>query len=556
MPNSISADRNLLFGILALQVDLITRDALITALHAWALEKVKPLGQILVEQGALAPDSRALLDALVQKKVQLHDNDVQKGLVSLCQSHPLPEALKRIPDPELHASVAFLTAPPADVSDSNQTQAFTAEMPESPGLRYHILRKLAQGGLGEVFIAHDRELNREVALKELQDRHADHPESRIRFLLEAEITGGLEHPGVVPVYGLGQYTDGRPFYAMRLIRGHTLLGAIKRFHGAERPGRNPNERAREFRHLLGRFLDVCNAIDYAHSRGVLHRDLKPDNIMLGPYGETLVVDWGLAKLLDRPETPLDSREGPLQPSAASNVTPTRLGSRLGTPPYMSPEQAAGRLNDLGPASDIYSLGATLYCLLVGHPPFQEQNLEIVLRKVQRGEFSRPREINRLIPPTLEAICLKAMALNPLERYATPRALSDDIEQWLADVAVSAYRDIIFTIAIDGTITSLNPAFEMVIGWPRAEWLGRSYWDLLHPQDFPVAEELFQRISTGQSLPIIQLRIRTKSGDYILLECMAIVQSEGGMAVGVMGIGRVVPEKEQPRLPIGRDHRLR
>src|SRR5262249_54741200 len=155
----------------------------------------------------------------------------------------------------------------------------------------------AKGGLGQVSVALDEELHREVALKEIQERHADHPESRARFLMEAEVTGGLEHPGIVPVYGLGQYRDGRPFYAMRFIRGDNLKDAIERLHKADGSTQDAGERSLEFRKLLGRFMDVCQAISYAHSRGVLHRDLKPGNVMLGQYGETLVVDWGLAKPL-------------------------------------------------------------------------------------------------------------------------------------------------------------------------------------------------------------------------------------------------------------------
>src|SRR5262249_30720474 len=145
----------------------------------------------------------------------------------------------------------------------------------------------------------DEELNRDVALKEIQPRHADDPQSRSKFLLEAEITGGLEHPNIVPVYGLGQYDDGRPYYAMRFIQGDSLGEAIDRFHRAEGRRRARGERALELRELLGRFIDVCNAMEFAHARGVLHRDLKPGNVMLGRYGETLVVDWGLAKPLGR-----------------------------------------------------------------------------------------------------------------------------------------------------------------------------------------------------------------------------------------------------------------
>jgi eukaryotic-like serine/threonine-protein kinase len=276
-----------------------------------------------------------------------------------------------------------------------------------------------------------------VALKQIQDRHCDHPESRARFLLEAEITGGLEHPGIVPVYGLGHHDDGRPFYAMRFIKGDSLREAIERFHGPKATGRGPGERTLELQKLLRRFLDVCNAIAYAHSRGVLHRDIKPGNIMVGQYGETLVVDWGMAKVVGTSES---SGEATLRPPSASGSSETLPGSAIGTPAFMSPEQAAGRIDRLGPASDVYSLGATLYCLLTGQAPFEGSEVEEVLRRVQQDEFRPPRQVKPDVPRALEAICLKAISLRPEDRYPAPRALADDIERWLADETVTAYRE--------------------------------------------------------------------------------------------------------------------
>ena len=203
--------------------------------------------------------------------------------------------------------------------------------------------------------------------------------------------------------------------------------------------KDPGRRSLELRKLLRRFTDVCNAIEYAHSRGVLHRDIKPGNIIVGKHGETLVVDWGLAKPLGRVEPGSESGERTLVPSSASGSAETLPGSALGTPAYMSPEQAEGDLEHLGPRSDVYSLGATLYCLLTGKPPF-EGDVADVIRGVQKGGFPPPRAVDPSIDRALEAVCLKAMALKPADRYASPKALAEDVERWMADEPVTAWRE--------------------------------------------------------------------------------------------------------------------
>jgi len=305
--------------------------------------------------------------------------------------------------------------------------------------RFRVLRHHADGGVGRVSVALDLELHRQVALKELKDQFADDPQFRQRFLLEVEVTGRLEHPGVIPVYSLGRDERGRPFYAMRFIEGEDLEEAITSFHAADlRPARDRGQRALALRQLLRRFVDVCNVVAYAHSRGVLHRDLKPRNILLGPYGETLVVDWGMAKRVDGLATTPEATGDAGGPGGEESWKETQQGMILGTIPYMSPEQAEG--GTLGTPSDVYGLGATLYHIVTGRPPIAKGDRYTMLTRARSGEFSPARQVNQRVPAALEAICQKAMSRAPGDRYASPRALADEIEHWLADEPISAWKE--------------------------------------------------------------------------------------------------------------------
>ncbi len=367
------------------------------------------------------------------------------------------------------------------------------EVNQTRGGRYTILKSHARGGFGQVYVAQDEELGRQVALKEIQRRHAKSQVVQERFVREAKITGKLEHPGIVPVYSVGTKPDGTPFYAMRFVQGESLKAAIDEFHsrgdvalgdrvvagsspaiapdsipasdqialapspsddqaeGADAQVRpEPNSeldghngtrrqsfRSRPFRQLLSRFVYVCNVMEYAHSRGVLHRDLKPGNIMLGKHGETLVVDWGLAKEVGQPEP-----RGPsgTEGTSLTNMSFTTHGALIGTVCYMSPEQAAGKLGELTEASDIYSLGATLYHLLVGQAPLAKEPRDRLLTRIQRGDVPRAKSMQPAVPGPLDAICANAMSHDPADRYESAAALADDLEHWLADEAVVAYAE--------------------------------------------------------------------------------------------------------------------
>ncbi len=338
---------------------------------------------------------------------------------------------------------ATITTPPSGHEGGNttakrrQAAASSDAASSKTNSRYSIVKSHAKGGLGEVFIAEDRDLHRRVAVKEIQAFAADDPESRARFLLEAEITGRLEHPGIVPVYSLGASAEGRPYYAMRFIQGSSLKEAIEAHHA--KTNLSASEKTVEFRQLLTRFVAVCQAVAFAHDRGILHRDLKPANIMLGKFGETLVVDWGLAKVLGK-NSQSANEVSALIPKGKDDSSETRHGAIVGTPAYMSPEQARGEVDGLGPAADIYSLGATLFSIVTGERPVQGASTAELLRNVRDGKTELTTLLHKGASVPLLAICRKAMAREPIDRFPTALSLAADVERWLADEPVSAYRE--------------------------------------------------------------------------------------------------------------------
>ena len=446
--NGGDAGWNLLLGLTAVQLNLVSKSQFVAAAAAWAGDRERPLGQRLVEQGALSPDSLALLRPLVEQYVRENGPAAEDAMASLAAGNSsvdfaLDEAAA------LDADVAATRDRMAATRPASGENGAGGGGPGGPGEaetvvpsaaaggagRFSVVRFHARGGLGEVFVAEDRELNRHVALKEIQPRYAGQEESRSRFRLEAEVTGRLEHPNIVPVYGLGQYADGRPYYAMRLVEGESLADRAAAFHETRpRPGRR-DFRSLEFRGLLGRFVDVCQAVEYAHSRGILHRDLKPGNVMLGRHGETLVVDWGLAKAVGRDAAPQPDAEETLRPSSGESGSHTTPGQAIGTPAYMSPEAARGDVEATGKPSDVYSLGATLAHLLTGSPAV---GLGPGIReRVLAGDLTAPRAANPSVPRALEAIALKAMSAEPSARYASAAAVAEDVERWLADEPVAA-----------------------------------------------------------------------------------------------------------------------
>lgn len=311
--------------------------------------------------------------------------------------------------------------------------------------QFRLIRKLGQGGLGTVWLAADSSLNRYVALKEITGDFDARSAAVARFRREAEITGRLDHPSIVPIHILGENElDGRIFYVMRFLGNQTLADAIREYHEHRELGQ---ENPLDFHRLLMAFVSICQAIAYAHSNKVIHRDLKPQNIGLDNFGQVIVLDWGLAKVLgmDDPQTYL--REATPLPDQ-DNVEATLAGQVMGTPMYMAPEQAAGRLDEIDERTDVYGLGAILFSILTGYAPHELSHESLaagsqasdLLDVIVDRPTTRPRKINPQIPGALEAICLKAMAKDRCLRYASAEALSEDLQRWLADEPISAIEE--------------------------------------------------------------------------------------------------------------------
>ncbi|WP_165232607.1 protein kinase domain-containing protein [Aquisphaera insulae] len=502
------ADRELLVEALAVHLGLVARGDMDRAVASREATGPAPgLAAVLLEMGLVGTDRLAALESLAAAFLDRHGGRVRPCLDDLSSFSRLrrelgldrrlaaieglhPTSMPTPPRPEdrngdgiAGEAAGFVPGFPRlepeedddedDGAGRDDPAIDEADFALDPGAdgatggRFQVLHPHARGGIGVVSVAFDAELRREVALKQIKPESADDPSSRARFLLEAEVTGRLEHPGIVPVYALGFDEQGRPYYAMRFVRGITLEEAIATYHrrGPKgEPSAADREDMLELRSLLGRFVSVCHTVGYAHSRKVLHRDIKPANILLGPYNETLLVDWGLAKVLGPPSSefppllpsapPGDRPEGPppgsrrresrrwRPPLGSSSSTDTVAGMAFGTPAFMSPEQAEGRLDQLGPASDVYSLGAVLYAVLCGRPPFESAWCEVtsLLAKVKLGEFPAPRVARPGVPRPLEAVCLKAMARRPDDRYRDAESLAADIERWLGDEPVVAFRE--------------------------------------------------------------------------------------------------------------------
>jgi PAS domain S-box-containing protein len=549
----MDTDHNLLFGVLALQADLIDSRQFVEACTIWAGRKDVALADLLVDRGWILPPDKDHLDYLLRRKVQRHQGDARAGLASV------PDEVKRtlaaLGDADIQRSLTGLPRP-----EGSPCGVTVDHIPETRE-RYTLTCLHAAGGIGRVWLAHDSSLRREVALKELRPEKAEEPTALARFLREACITGQLEHPGVVPVYELGRRPGGQhPFYTMRFIKGRTLTEAAQAYHRKRAAGQADSL---ELLALLNAFVVVCNTIAYAHTRRIIHRDLKGQNVALGDFGEVIVLDWGLARLVDGPEQEADTFPVALDDKSSAESDITVQGQMMGTPAYMAPEQATGQLDLIDSRTDIYGLGAILYEILTGQAPFTDTDWQEVLRKVREEEPVPPSQLSPEVPPALQAVCLRALAKQPADRYGSASELAQAVQQWQerqrrqAEEALRAERDFIsvvldtadaLVVVLDreGRVVRFNRACEQTTRYSLDEVKGKRFWDLfLLPEEVGPVKAVFEELRAGQFPNHFENYWVTKDGERRLIAWSnTALLSAGGVIEHIIGTGIDITERKQ------------
>lgn len=480
----LHSDQNLLFGVLALQAGLLDPAQFADVCSAWATRLDVALADLLVQRHWLTVEDRAEVERLLERRLRKHGG--------------------RLPADQAAGAPSQGETP----GPSGMTLPYISVL---PAMKYERKALHATGGMGQIWRAHDPDLSREIALKVLRpDRVNDH-QFRERFSQEARVMGQLSHPGVPPVYALSQDERGTPYYAMKFIDGRTLEEAIAAYHQRPTP--------LAFRGLLRHFGAACQTIAFAHNRGVLHRDLKPRNIMIGDFGETFVLDWGLAK-----QFKAAGESSPTLGLGDSDQGLTQVGQILGTPAYIPPEQLTG--SPAGPLTDLYALGVILYEILAGRPPFQGKDALEVLLLASKGQITPPSQLRGgAVPRGLEEICLKATALRPADRYQSAAELTRAVEDWLSDELVrsegalreseaqirtllESTAEAIYGADLSGNCMFCNPACVRTLGYQGpGDLLGKHMHNLMHHHradgsEYPLEEcRIYQAFREGRGVHI-------------------------------------------------------
>lgn len=408
--------------------------------------------------------------------------------------------------------------------------------------RYRAEGELGRGGWGVVDRVVDLKLDRSVALKRILDYAEGDDDLREQFLHEARITSQLQHPGVVPVHELGDEQDAA-YYVMKLLSGETLHAHIQRVHEERSQRSNPEDWVHP---LLKRFLDVCHTVAYAHDQKILHRDLKPSNIMVGSFGETIVLDWGLAKTME--EVTRQAENCDITIRNGSEVTPAsphrRGGSQrrsesdgtvVGTPAYMSPEQALGEVSRLDPRSDVFSLGVILYEILAGTHPHSGRTTREVLQRAASAEYQPLKTRAPKTPPALVAIVETAMATSASQRYPDCETLAEDVQRWMLGQSVSVHPDSTFdrvarwcrrnrTIA---GVLALSAALLLVVSMTFSIVVKQAH--RAESEARLDAEDQRRQADNARELALIRMSEARASADEWLIELSGALQFHPGLS---------------------------
>lgn len=432
----MSVDKNLLFGLVAYQNGYITQDQFFQAGAVWNKDPNKDLGEILVEKKFLEEIERFNLQGIVEDRLRrLGGTDNTLSFVIANGGVPTGDLL---PD-DWKARIEEITKIISNSATPVPPQLINTDSPTDAN-RYVIGKELGHGGQGYVWEAVDTELNRKVAIKNIVPELSDDPLHQELLIDEARKTGKLGHVGIPPVYDIGRDAQGRPFFTMQLIKGKKLSEQYKEL---KYEGISQSDFVNQIRPMLRHLIAACNTIQFAYDKeAVIHRDLKPANIMVNNYGETVVLDWGMGKIVSDPsENPSQIKDDassvlfiPWTTSSGSGGK-TSVGTIKGSVNFMSPEQARAENDRLDHRTDVYGLGAILYWIITGQAPHKRDSLQ----DIQRNRFAPPSQVRPTlrIPRELEAICLKAMSTAPEDRYQKSSDLAADLENFVAGEPVSA-----------------------------------------------------------------------------------------------------------------------
>ena len=432
-----SSDKNLLFALIAHHNGYITMEQFFEAAAVWNREPKRELGEILVEKKFLDDVERFNIQGIVEDRLR-RQGGIDDTLSFIVASGSVPQK-DALPE-DWQDKIDAITQVISDKTSPNPPNFGTPEA--NRGIHRYIIRKsLGHGGQGYVWEAIDTELNRRVAIKNIVPSLSSDPLHQELLIDEARKTGKLGHPGVPPVFDIGKDADGKPFFTMQLISGGKLS---ETYDNLKYESISRSDFVNQIRPLLRHLIAACNTVEFAFDKeAVIHRDLKPANIMVNRYGETVVMDWGMGKIISDSSQINDDASSVLFipiTQGSSSEERTSVGTIKGTAAFMSPEQARAENDKLDHRTDVYGLGAILYWILTGQAP--HKRTRDALPDIQKNRFPTPSQArpSLSIPPEIEAICLKAMASEPEDRYQKAGQMAADLENFIAGEPVVALPD--------------------------------------------------------------------------------------------------------------------